>query len=80
MIRQIVRRRRGDAESSGGDEDGFECCGFCRICTCLRWGFLATPTGVLKAVEMVGDGVLRNFPPNIFQRFGFDRLFMVHVD
>ena len=54
VIRQMVRRRRADDQESGGD-DGFECCGFCRVCTCLRWGFLATPTGVLKAIEMVGE-------------------------
>ena len=54
VIRQMVRRRRAhDGEESGSGDDGFECCGFCRVCTCLRWGFLATPTGVVKAIEMV---------------------------
>ena len=56
VIRQIVRRRRGDAE----DGDGFECCGFCRVCTCLRWGFLTTPTGVVKSIELVRNLVLNN--------------------
>ena len=58
VIRQMLRRR-ADAELEGGGggsggEDGFECCGFCRVCTCLRWGFLATPTGVIKGIELVG--------------------------
>ena len=51
VIRQIVRRRGG--AGGGEDGDGFECCGFCRVCTCLRWSFLTTPTGVVKSIELV---------------------------
>ena len=67
VIRQIVQRRsrRADVESDGGD-DGFECCGFCRVCTCLRWGFLATPTGVVKGIEMVGDERTKSHSPTFF--------------
>ena len=54
VIRQMLRRRADVELGGGGGEDGFECCGFCRVCTCLRWGFLATPTGVIKGIELVG--------------------------
>ena len=52
----VVREIRVVNNNGGsGDSNGFGCCGVCRVCTCLRWGFVATPTGIVKAVEAVSE-------------------------
>jgi len=35
------------------DREGFSCCGVCRVCTCIKWGFVFSPLGVIKMTEIV---------------------------
>lgn len=40
-------------EGGHGWEGCSMCCGLCRCCTCLRLGFLTSPTGIFKMGEVV---------------------------
>ena len=35
------------------DREGISCCGVCRVCTCIKWGFVFSPLGVIKLAEIV---------------------------
>ena len=54
VVRQIQVRRT----NTWTHKEGCDCCGVCRVCTCFKWGVIATPAGVLKATQFVR---LRNF-------------------
>ena len=41
-------------DASSGGAAGCECClGGCKVCTCVRGGVAATPTGIAKCIEFV---------------------------
>ncbi len=35
------------------EREGISCCGVCRICTCIKWGFIFSPLGAIKVAEFV---------------------------
>jgi len=41
------------ASPSAKSDGGCELFGVCRICTCVKWGFLASPTGIIKCIILV---------------------------
>ncbi len=49
----IILRSPLPSYDANNGEKGCNICGFCNICVCLRWGFLSSPTGILKAIELV---------------------------
>jgi len=57
-VRQIYiappSSRSGMFTSQAPDpEAGFNICGVCRVCTCMHNGFIKTPTGIIKTLEVV---------------------------
>jgi hypothetical protein len=35
------------------EREGCSCCGVCRVCTCIKWGFVFSPLGIIKIAELV---------------------------
>ena len=50
------------------DEAGCSFCGICRCCTCVSLGFLSTPTGLVKIIELL-FGVVSQF---LLLRYGME--------
>ena len=60
IIRSVyVPRSAGAAAALAEEGRGCECCGVCRVCTCLRWGVLTTPTGIVKGCQLVKKNIYR---------------------
>ena len=40
------------------ERDGCNCCGVCRVCTCIKWAFIFSPLGAIKVAELVSQKCL----------------------
>ena len=40
------------------ERDGCNCCGVCRVCTCIKWAFIFSPLGAIKVAELVSQNCL----------------------